>query len=261
MRGTAPLLALLLVACTAPLPTPVADVVVVGEYHGTADHHATQARIAREIAPTAIVFEQLSPADESTIADLRAREAGVDEIASALGWADRGWPDLALYATIWDAAPDARVLGSERPRDDVRRSVQDGAAAVFGADAARYGLNRALDPAEQAAREAEQFTVHCDALPRELLPGMVQAQRLRDAALAQAALRAFETLGGPVLVVTGNGHARADWGVPAVLARAAPALEVEAVGQGLGDQPPPGRFDRLVFAPSPPVPAPDPCGA
>jgi hypothetical protein len=89
---------------------------------------------------------------------------------------------------------------------------------VFPGDAARFGLTEALDPDEQAAREAEQQEAHCNALPEEILPGFVEAQRLRDAALAEAALAALADTGGPVVVVTGNGHARADWGVPALLA-------------------------------------------
>ena len=41
---------------------------------------------------------------------------------------------------------------------------------------------------EQAAREAEQMAAHCDALPEDILPGFVEAQRLRDAALAEDVL-------------------------------------------------------------------------
>jgi hypothetical protein len=59
-------------------------------------------------------------------------------------------------------------------------------------------------------------------LAPEILPGFVEAQRLRDAALAEAALAALEAHGAPVAIITGNGHARRDWGVPAVLAVAAP---------------------------------------
>ncbi len=64
--------------------------------------------------------------------------------------------------------------------------MREGAAAVFGAAAARFGLDAPLPEDEQAAREAEQAEAHCGALPAEMLPGMVEAQRLRDAALARA---------------------------------------------------------------------------
>jgi uncharacterized iron-regulated protein len=75
------------------------------------------------------------------------------------------------------------------------------------------------------------MAAHCDTLPASMLPGMVEAQRLRDAALARAARRALAETGGPVAVITGNGHARRDRGVPALLARAAPGLSVVSIGQ------------------------------
>ena len=71
-------------------------------------------------------------------------------------------------------------------RGDVRRAVSEGAATVFGGAAPLFGLDAALDPEEQATREAGQMAAHCDALPEDVLPGMVEAQRLRDAALAAA---------------------------------------------------------------------------
>jgi uncharacterized iron-regulated protein len=102
---------------------------------------------------------------------------------------------------------------------------------VFGEGAARFGLDLPLLPIEQSMREAGQLAAHCDALTTDILPGFVEAQRLRDARLADAALRALADTGGPVVVITGNGHARIDWGVPALLAMAAPDVTVLSLGQ------------------------------
>jgi uncharacterized iron-regulated protein len=102
---------------------------------------------------------------------------------------------------------------------------------VFGAEAGGYGLDQPLPAEEQAARELEQAEAHCDALPEELLPGMVAAQRLRDAGLARAVVEAMSATGGPVAVITGNGHARRDWGLEVYLSHAAPELSVLSVGQ------------------------------
>jgi uncharacterized iron-regulated protein len=92
-----------------------------------------------------------------------------------------------------------------------------------------------------------------------VLPGMVEAQRLRDAALARAALEAMTATGGPVVVITGNGHARRDLGIPSVLALAAPKLRVLSIGQLEGsagqDQP----FDLWVVTGT--VARGDPCAA
>ena len=132
---------------------------------------------------------------------MRARwRAPLAAAGAALGWADSGWPDFAMYAPIFAAAPDARLYGGALPRETVRSAVKDGAASVFGAEAARFGLDRPLTAEAQAAREEQQFQAHCEAVPREAMPGMVEAQRLRDAALARAALQSLQDTGGPVAV-------------------------------------------------------------
>ncbi len=72
------------------------------------------------------------------------------------------------------------------------QAMEDGLPAAIGAaEVARWGLGP-LSPADQAAREAEQREAHCNALPEDLLPGMVAAQRLRDWSLASAAVSAAE---------------------------------------------------------------------
>ncbi|WP_375261211.1 ChaN family lipoprotein [Palleronia sp.] len=88
---------------------------------------------------------------------------------------------------------------------------------------------------------------------------MVEAQRLRDAMLAQAALNAFDDTGGPVAIITGNGHARTDRGVPALLARARPELSVLSVGQTTDETVAP--FDMVVMTEPPAGRDADPCAA
>ncbi|MDR7125977.1 ChaN family lipoprotein [Pseudotabrizicola sp. 4114] len=232
---------------------PPADVVVLGEVHDNPAHHFNQARAVFSLTPKAVVWEQLS-ADAATRvpADLGDRDA----VARALRWDQSGWPDFAMYYPIFVAARDARHYGAEVPRDLARRSVSEGALAVMPDGP---GLARALPEAEQAAREAEQMAAHCDAMPADLLPGMVQAQRLRDAYLAQAVLQALEEVGPPVAVITGSGHARTDWGVPAVLAGAAPGLSVLSVGQMEGAAVEDAPFDLWLVTEA--VERDDPCAA
>jgi SAM-dependent methyltransferase len=75
------------------------------------------------------------------------------------------------------------------------------------------------------------IAAHCNMLPREAAGGMVEAQRLRDARFAAAAFRAFAAGGGQrAVLITGNGHARTDRGVPAYLKRVAPEVRVVSVG-------------------------------
>jgi hypothetical protein len=61
------------------------------------------------------------------------------------------------------------------------------------------------------------------------------------------------------VVITGNGHARRDQGMPAVLAQAMPDLSVLSVGQLEGSAGAAPPFDRWIVTPI--LPREDPCAA
>ena len=99
---------------------------------------------------------------------------------------------------------------------------------------------------------------HCGALPAEMLPWFIDQQRFRDAMFARAALDAMDVTGGPIVVITGNGHARTDWGMPVYLAAATPDVAVLSVGQITAAQDDaPFDFWRVTE----PIDRPDPCAA
>jgi uncharacterized iron-regulated protein len=271
-----PVLAAALVACLLPAaavrPEPVeldafialaqgADVVVLGEVHDNPQHHANQAAVVRALQPSALVFEMIPQTAEDEVNELRAEGAERAALEAALDWTASGWPDFAYYAEILEAAPEARVFGGGQSDEEMAVAAEDGAAAAFGPDAPAYGLDTPLAPDEQARREAEMAASHCDAMPAEALPGMVEVQRFRDAALADAALWARTISGAhaPVAVITGSGHADRRWGVPALIALANPDLTVVSLGQSEpgAAPPPPEAYDALVLAPAPPRD--DPC--
>lgn len=234
---------------------PPADIVVLGEVHDNPKHHRNQARAIRALHPRAVVFEMLTP-EQAEIVNRSGLKG--DELAQAIGWADSGWPDFALYAPVFAALGDARVYGAAVPDAAIRQAMSGDLAGAFGVDAAGYGLTVPLPAEEESVREAGQQEAHCNALPDDMLPGMVAAQRLRDAAFARTAAQAFADVGRSVIVITGSGHARTDWGIPGVLSLADPDLLVLSVGQiergGVPAIPP---FDLwLVTAP---VPRDDPC--
>jgi uncharacterized iron-regulated protein len=230
-----------------------ADVVVIGEVHDNPGHHENQAEIVRKLKPDALVFEMIQQADEGKVNELRAEGATGQTIAEAIDWAGSGWPDFDFYAPILEAAPEARIFGAGQPRDDVRRAVEEGAAAVFGPDAAKYRLAEPLSEEEQAARVAEMSAAHCGRLPGDMVPSMIEAQRFRDAGLADAALWA-RTITGPeakVVVIAGTGHADLQTGVPAMIAIAEPEVRVLSLGQFEADPGRAGAFDAYMLAPSP----------
>ncbi|MBJ3761186.1 ChaN family lipoprotein [Maribius pontilimi] len=206
-----------------------AQIVAMGELHDIAEHHANQADWVARMAPAAIVFEMLEPTQGALAT--RMQDAAPETLADALNWEERGWPDFTDYAPIFAAADGARLYGGGVPRDTLGDAVSQGAAQAMGEDAILFGLDLALPLEEQDARENLQHEAHCGALPSEMLPGMVEAQRLRDATLARAALQALDETGGPVAIITGNGHARRDWGVPLYLGFARPEVSVISIGQ------------------------------
>lgn len=250
----AALAALICTGCAAqPDRFADADIVILGEIHDNPEHHRRQAELIEQLQPSAVALEMLSPEQARRANTVRARDA---RLAEELNWRDSGWPDFALYQPVFEAIGSRPIYGMALPVEAVNRAVIDGAAAVFD-DAAAFGLDRPLPASQQAAREAHQQDVHCGLLPRTLLPGMVEAQRLRDAAFAQTALTALRETGGPVVVITGSGHARRDWGMPALIAVAAPRVRVTSVGQ-FEEEPVPGApYDVWLVAR--PTPRPDPC--
>lgn len=231
-----------------------AQVVVLGEQHDNPAHHVRQAEWVAALQPSALVFEMLTPEQETKA---RFDWVGQADLDAAIGWSDSAWPSFDMYYPIFAAAPDAVIYGAGVLRDELRAQLQSplGAHAL----AAQFGLDQPADPEEQAAREALQAAAHCGALPENLLPMMVDAQRIRDMALADAALRALRETGGPVVVITGNGHARTDWGMPALLAYAAPDVRQFTLAQGEEGGAVTGGFSLTLDAPAPARG--DPCAA
>ncbi|NNF91323.1 MAG: ChaN family lipoprotein [Boseongicola sp.] len=235
-----------------------ADVVILGEIHDNPHHHRNQAAAVAALNPSAMVFEQLTPDLAGKVTPSLLSDA--QELGATLEWDARGWPDFAMYYPIFAAAPKAAIHGGGAPRTDVRRAIDEGAAAVFGQRAELLGLDQSYSEDVQADLEALQQTAHCDALPAEMLPGMVEAQRLRDATLADAVLQALRDRkgdDGPVIVITGNGHATNTYAVPALLRRANPGLVVFSVGQFEDAAPEAPDFDRWIVTDA--VDRDDPC--
>ncbi|WP_425051395.1 ChaN family lipoprotein [Psychromarinibacter sp. S121] len=232
-----------------------ADIVVLGEVHDNPQHHLNQAAVVGT-GYAAVVFEMLTPEQAAGWDPALAGDA--EALGAALQWSE-GWPDFAVYHPIFEAAGDAAIYGAALPREEVRRSISEGAASVFGAGAGDYGLDLPLPGDEAAVREADLADAHCGALPEEMLPGMLEAQRLRDAAFAKTALMALKQTGGPVAVITGNGHARRDWGLPRALASAAPDVTVLTLGQFEDDAPDVPPFDLWLVTEA--AEREDPCAA
>ncbi len=242
-----------------------ADVVVIGEVHDNPVHHRRQARLVRALAPGAVAFEMVPTASEEGIAVFRAQGGRAAEIGPAIGWERMGWPDWNIYRPVFEALGDAYIAGGGALRSEVRKAVKRGAAIAWGPGADRVGLATPLPESLRAEIEDEMMTAHCNKLPREVAARMVEAQRFRDARLARAVVRARQKAGArPVVLITGDGHARSDRGAPTYIHRLAPELTVLTVGQielRPGDAPQAiartAPYDFVWF--SAPAPRSDPC--
>jgi uncharacterized iron-regulated protein len=228
------------------------DIIIVGEIHDSPEHHLLQAEIIAMVDPTAVVFEMLNSEQAALITQANLPDPKLGEI---LGWEAAGWPDFAMYAPIFAAIDDAIVFGAAasdfaalQAREDIVRAFPEGAD--------RFGLTDVLPNDEQMLREQEMQDGHCGALPPEMLPWFVDQQRFRDAVFARAALNALDVTDGPIVVITGNGHARTDWGMPIYLKAAAPDVTVLSIGQITMPQDG-APFD--LWRVTDPIERPDPC--
>ena len=143
-----------------------ADVLIIGELHDNPEHHAAQQSAVNEIAAKAVVFEMLTPQEADALAN-------VDRTPQAMRAAIDGyhWSNIADYAGV--LASSSVIVGAALPREKVRAAFQDGAAAHFGPLAEEFGLSSELPEAELERRKDVQFKAHCEAMPLEMMDGMV----------------------------------------------------------------------------------------
>jgi uncharacterized iron-regulated protein len=214
--------------------------VILGETHDNPEHHRLQ-RLALESLPDrrALAMEQFDSEHQAAIDAARARGAGAEEVADAGGFDRKGW-NWPLYRPLVEFAVQRGwpIVAANLSRTEARRIMSAPASA-------------AMPPELREALERDIIDGHCGQAPdAKRLAGMVQAQRARDERIAS-------TLKGKTVLITGNGHARRDRGVPLYLADAGVVsiayIEVDASKwapqdylQGFFT---PASFDYLWFTP------------
>ncbi len=200
--------------------------VLLGETHDNPDHHLLQARLVRAIAASgrrpALAFEMLTT-DQQPLVDAAVARAprDPDELGKAVGWHHSGWPEFEMYRPIFAAGLEAglRIVAAELPRAKVKEAIKRGAEGLDPALRERLARDEPLPEAVVEGLRHEMRESHCNELPEQMLDPLILAQRARDAQMAERMLAGGE---GGAILVTGNGHARTDRGVPAVLAKDAP---------------------------------------
>jgi uncharacterized iron-regulated protein len=208
---------------------------LLGEVHDNPAHHAIRARLvsalaARGLRP-AVVFEQFDLDHEAALREAQSHGVDAEELADAGQLDRRGW-QWPLHKPIVEAALRA---GLPIHAGNLSRAALDAAQrSSRKPDAPWYARLRAARWSETQARELHDAIAesHCGRLPANVVPRLVLAQRIRDAAMAQA-LVDDATADGAILIA-GNGHVRADLGVPVYLhAPGSPDANAPSIRMGL----------------------------
>lgn len=209
-----------------------ADFVLLGEVHDNVDHHLLQARLVRAALAggrrPVLAFEMLT-ADQQPTVDAALARAPRDPDALAPIWKESRWPDFASYRPIFAAGLEAGlpVVAANLPRAQMKAIVSKGAAGLEAPLRSRLSRDEPLPPEVLEGLRKEMRESHCGELPEVMLDPLVLAQRARDAQMALRMAEAGAERGA--VLVTGNGHARIDRGVPAALARELPGRRIVSV--------------------------------
>ncbi|MFX1679451.1 ChaN family lipoprotein [Mitsuaria sp. CC2] len=234
------------------------EFVLLGELHDNPDHHRARAEQLRRLIAqeprTVVVFEQFSRSEDAAVATARKTTPGdVNAVIDAAKFDRKGWR-WPLHQPLFDVAlqSGAEVRGGNIDRDQIRRIVREGDAA-WPADLLVLRNRATWNGTQQDTLSKDIQDGHCGAMPEAMLPGMVQAQRARDAAMAQAMLAARQSGAKRVVLIAGNGHVRRDVAVPVYLqAAGVPASDIDAIAYlEPGSATPAGGYDRVERAPAP----------
>lgn len=230
--------------------------VLLGEKHDSDHHHAgqlavLQALAERGIAP-ALALEQMDAAHQLALS--AAQESGARDAETL---ADAG--QLNRKAWRWPAYKALIALAADNQWPLL-------AANLSRLDAREIAMGKVLPPvpavgdAQRVLLENDIVQGHCGQRPdADRLSAIVLAQRARDVQMAKT----LDSVNGPVVLIAGAGHVRADRAVPRYLTEPHRALvlafvEVDAAKPVASDYDSAG-LDLLWFTQA--TPRLDPCAA
>jgi uncharacterized iron-regulated protein len=213
-----------------------ADFVLLGEIHDNPSHHRIRGQLILAMAarrakakrpPPGLVLEHIRADQALALVGFRAvdkvQRRTVDDLFEALDWGKSGWPDAELFRPVLSAALDVEwpLVHGNLTREAIRSVARGGMGALDADEIKRLGLDIGLGDTSQKDLLDQLVESHCGLMPRSALAALADAQRYRDAYMAAQLVDAAKTYAGAVLLA-GNGHVRADRGVPWHLKRMAP---------------------------------------
>lgn len=206
---------------------------LLGEVHDNPDHHAFQLECLvalgeRGLKP-AVAFEQFDrESDPALQRALAAGGATPEAVADAAGFDRKNWR-WDLYRPLVEAALRYRmpIRAANLSRAAAGRVVRSGLDALGEGRASVLQIDAVWSEERERVLRAIIVDAHCNTLPDAIVPGMVLAQRARDATLAEALL---DPAPDGAVLIAGGGHVRRDLGVPAYLQAARPGESIVSVG-------------------------------
>jgi uncharacterized iron-regulated protein len=231
---------------------------LLGEVHDNAAHHAIRARLILAIAATgarpALVMEQFDLDRDKALIAAQAAGTDAERLADAGRLDRKGW-QWPMHKPIVEVALARHlpIRAGNLPRAQLLEEEHTAAEATKAIGYARFRAARWTEAQAEALR-ADIVESHCGMAPESIVPRIVVAQRLRDAAMAQALVDAATASGA--ILIAGNGHVRSDLGVPVYLhAPGLPDAGARSLSVGLievdDDDARAGDFPRRIVAAHP----------
>jgi uncharacterized iron-regulated protein len=200
---------------------------LLGEVHDNPEHHRIRAELIRRVAAMgikpAVALEQFDLDHDPALvaAQAAAHTSGgqsldADALATAGALDRRGWM-WPLHRPVLAAALDAglAIRAANLPRADLMRAARSPPGTSIDARWSGRFASAPWTPAREAALRSDIADGHCGKLPDHALAPIVRAQRMRDAAMAEALVDAATPDGA--ILIAGDGHVRRDVAVPVYL--------------------------------------------
>lgn len=244
--------------------------VLLGEKHDNPAHHRKQAelldRLTADGRRPAVVWEMIDTSKSAVLkAYLEGGRATPEGFGRVLDWDGSGWPEWAIYQPIAEVA--LRLGLNQYPgnieRPAIRTVMQDGFGGLSNMTAQVLATNARWTDDDAQALQTELVDSHCGVMPEGMMRPMGLVQRARDAVMAAALLES--DVGDGAVLIAGNGHVRADRGVPRYLEPETNVLSIGIVEAHADETDPmaylegPGHFDIVIFTER--VETPDRCDA
>ena len=207
---------------------------LLGEVHDNPDHHDFQRECldwlgGRGLKPV-VAFEQFDRESDPALQQLLAAGGATAEaVAEKTGFDRKNW-GWDLYRPLVETALryGMSLRAANLSRADAGRVAKAGLDSLGPGRASALRLDAPWSQERDRVLRAIIVDAHCGALPDAIVPGMVLAQRARDATLAESLLDPGRD--GAVLIA-GDGHVRRDLGIPIYLDAARADGSIVSVGQ------------------------------